>query len=237
MAVVVLDDGSSLAKSLSQRFDLALTENPVGYFLRFNEGRWEIGDPRQGAGFRLQINLGQTFLDMKRKKINPKKDLLCRAIGFKGEKDFRVLDGTLGMAKDALHLLSCGAQVIGFERNPLVYFLLMQSLKIDGEGLSGLNLQEGDCQASFKQLASQVNALYLDPMFENVKQKSAPKKGLAFLREVSNDGLGVQRVIELAIQHGIKRVVVKRPHRGDHLNGKPQFVFEGKLIRYDVYTR
>ena len=42
---------------------------------------------------------------------------------------------------------------------------------------------------------------------------------------------------ETAIKLGVKRVVVKRPLKSENLYGKPNIVYPGKLIRYDVYTR
>ena len=196
-----------------------------------------VRDSRQSKNFQLSVDLHKDFEQIQRQKINPKKDLLCRSVGYKGEPDFTVFDGTLGMAKDALHLLSCGAKVVGVERNPVIHFLLQQSLEKGRDFLAGLQIVAGESLEILQQWAPQVDVVYLDPMFENLKQKSAPKKGLAFLREISGTEGGVSEIVEKAIKLGVKRVVVKRPLKSENLYGKPNIVYEGKLIRYDVYTR
>lgn len=237
MAVVVLDNQSQEATELSRKLQLPLVSEPTEYFLTKIDGLWEIQDPRQGKGFRLRVDLRQELAKARQRKINPKKDLLCRALGYKADQALTVLDGTLGMAKDALHLLSCGIKVVGVEREPLVHFLLEQSIATEDGALDGLQIILGDVLEAFPKWASRVDALYLDPMFENLKQKSAPKKGLAFLRELTSFASLPHDCMEKAIQFGIKRVVVKRPIKSENLFGKPNIVYEGKLIRYDVYTR
>lgn len=237
MAIDILDDGSLEAQSLSQQLGLPLSSSPREYFFTKEAGFWVLRDFRQGKSFKLELSLEKELQVLRDQKINPKKDLLCRAVGFKGDSHDKVIDGTLGFGKDSMHLVSCGAEVIGFERNPLIFFLLEQSLD------KSLSLQEkiqiffGETVELLPQFLDESSVLYLDPMFENTKQKSSPKKNLAFLREVSHVDNDVQRVIAGAIELGVKRVVVKRPLKGQQLSGKPNIVYEGKLIRYDVYTR
>ncbi len=236
MAVVVLDDGSDASKQVSVDLNLPLQADPQTYYLAHSSEGWEIRDPRQGQSFRLRFNWDADFEMLKKQKINPKKDLLCRALSFKGGAAMTIMDGTLGMGKDTLHLLTCGAEVVAVERHPLIYFLQSQALKRSQQSLS-LQILQGETKDRLSEWAYKIDGLYLDPMFENAKKKSAPKKGLAFLREVATEDQDVQGVIARAIELGVKRVVVKRPYRGEHLYGKPNNIFEGKLIRYDVYTR
>ncbi len=236
MAVVVLDDGSERCKQVSADLNLPLQADPEAYYLIYGAQGWEVRDQRQGKGFRLLFDWDGDFATIRKQKLNPKKDLLCRALSFKGGAPTTIMDGTLGMGKDTLHLLACGAQVVGVERHPVIYFLQAQALQ-RSQLQSSLQILKGETGEQLSEWADKIDGLYLDPMFENAKQKSAPKKGLAFLREVATEDQDVQRVIARAIELGVKRVVVKRPYRGDHLYGKPNNIFEGKLIRYDVYTR
>jgi 16S rRNA (guanine1516-N2)-methyltransferase len=237
MALTVLDDGTEAACHLAQQLKLPLQKHPDDYHLICEKGRWCVRDQRQGAGFRLDLNLGDILRDHQRQQINPKKDLLCRALGYRGQAVFRVLDGTLGLGKDAMHLLACGVEVVGVERHPVLFFLLQQSVQSDLPSTSTLPVLFGDVSSHLREWGTRVEALYLDPMFENIKQKSAPKKGLAFLRSLTVCDTDVTEVGVRALQFGVKRVVVKRPLKGDHLAGKPNIVFKGKLVRYDVYTR
>lgn len=237
MAVVVLSDGSQRAQDLAKTLGLALVDQPKDYYLVFEKNKWRVRDARQGTGFEISVDLQQQYQAFKKQKINPKKDILSRALDYKGQENFIFIDGTLGFAKDSLHMLSMGANVIGVERNPLPHFLVSQSLRESQELQGRLTTYCADVSDLLPTLMSQSSTLYLDPMFENAKNKSAPKKNLALLREISPIDADVQGVIEKAIKLGVKRVVVKRPLKGQQLYGKPNIVYQGKLIRYDVYTR
>ncbi|MEM7646659.1 MAG: class I SAM-dependent methyltransferase, partial [Pseudomonadota bacterium] len=100
-----------------------------------------------------------------------------------------------------------------------------------------LSLFNEDAIDFIDRVYEQVDCFYFDPMFEDVKKKSAPKKEMALLREVGSQELNVQRVIKKVREHGTKRIVVKRPINGDYLEERPQISYKGHLIRYDVYTR
>lgn len=238
MAVAVLKDETARALELSRKLHLECLEFPTQYFLTFENDQWVVRHSEWGSHFQIRIDFLKDLAKLKLQRINPKKDLLCRALGFQGQDDFTVLDGTFGVGKDAVHLLACGAKVFGVERHPITFCLVESAWASQKEDLPGLQICNGDIEALLSpSLVDCKQALYLDPMFENAKQKSAPKKMIAFLRELEPEGLDVQGVIEKALRLGLKRVVVKRPLKAAQLNAKPSMVFRGKLIRYDVYTR
>ena len=238
MVIAVLDDEFGCGAKLSKSLGLPLVKaTPDSYYLALEKGQWIVRDGRQGRNFFIRIDLDTDLGVLKKQKLNPKKDLLSRALGVPRQNNYLVLDGTLGFARDAVHMIACGAQVVGYEKHPITFLLLESALHQAAEVQKHLSIFQGDCLLGVKAQLDTVDCVYLDPMFENVKKKSAPKKSLAFLREISPVDVDVQRVIEGAIGLGIKRLVVKRPINSDHLYGKPNIVYEGKLIRYDVYTR
>ena len=171
-------------------------------------------------------------------KISYKKDLLCRAVGFKKQESFKLFDGTLGFGRDACHLLSFGCHVLGCEKNPVMFALINDAYqRLNLEFRERFRILHGHSGDHLAGNTTSVDCLYLDPMFEDVKKKSAPKKQMAFLREVGFEETQIPGLIKRGIELGIKRVVVKRPINGEHLYMKPKTTFSGKVVRYDVYTR
>ncbi len=238
MALAVLDTGEELSLNMSRKLNLPLETTPREYFLVFEKNQWVVRDFRQGKNFVIRIDFDEEIRKMQLQKLNPKKDLFARALGMAGQDDFHVLDGTFGVGKDAVHLICCGAQVIGYEKNPITFTLIESALQNSSQAKAHLQVHCGDVEESFEKWKNVAQALYLDPMFENVSKKSAPKKSLVFLREIAPiETENVQGVISKALDLGIKRVVVKRPLKAAQLYDKPQQVLHGKLIRYDVYSR
>jgi 16S rRNA (guanine1516-N2)-methyltransferase len=208
-----------------------------GYYFCYEDDEWLVKSMEMGPRFKIKLDLKTEYQRLCRQRPNPKKDILSRALGYKGQDNFHVIDGTLGMAKDSLHMLSLGFDVTSYEINPLVFFLVQQCAqkqlmpelgerwKLVGADINRPDRDLPDC-----------DALYLDPMFENIKAKSAPKKQMLFLRAVT-ESVEPQILLSKALQSSAKRVVVKRPIDGDHLVRKPNSILPGTLIRYDVYLR
>ncbi len=236
MAIVILDDGSPQSRALHEELGFPLEEQPIGYNLVWSGEQWVVRDPRQGPHFMISLDFKKQRDVLAQQRVSVKKDLLCRALGFKGQSEYCVIDGTLGFAKDALHMLTFGIHVIGCEKSPVTFKIVDSAQRKEPLLLKDFSVHQGDCLDLLPRYSQRADVLYLDPMFENAKKKSAPKKALAFLREVADSSFDVQRVIEEALKLGVKRVVVKRPLKGQQLYDKPNIVFEGKLIRYDVYT-
>jgi 16S rRNA (guanine1516-N2)-methyltransferase len=212
-------------------------EIPQGFYFCFKENQLIVKKEELGANFFLQLDLQKEWSRFKGQKINFKKDLLSRALGYKGQETYKVLDGTLGFAKDALHMFFLGCQVIGIESNPIIFALIKDALDNQIESAKRINIYLGDSFNLLSNFMDELNCLYLDPMFEDIKKKSAPKKEMAFLRAVKSPSQDMQRVIERALELGIKRIVVKRPLKGESLYRKPNNTYKGKLIRFDVYTK
>lgn len=237
MVISVLAQEGRASAELAKSLGIPLALNvPEDYYLCFENGQLVVRNNQFGKNFVIAPDFKEELDRLKRQRLGPKKDLLCRALGFKGQPDFCVFDATLGFAKDALHLIALGIQVVGCEKNKIVFSLLESA--IDSlEGPIALEIINGDSGQELASFGDRCQALYIDPMFEDLKKKSAPKKNLAFLRALVSPEFDVQGVISNARSAGIKRVVVKRPVNSENLYGKPDIVYEGKLIRYDVYTK
>ena len=245
---------------MAERFNFGLIHKPIkDYYFVIEEGILKVRNLQWGRRFSIHLNLQKEVNRIKRQKRSFKKDLLCRSLGYQNQKDFKVIDGTLGLGRDALHMISFGIHVLGFEINPTAFCLLEEALDRTSHELSVtdpnfpavkrgifssrfvdlrkfLEIEFMNCLKGLSLFSKGIRSLYLDPMFEETKKKSKPGKSMAFLREISRETCDVQRVIALALNKGIKRVVIKRPINGNYLYGKPNFLYKGKLIRYDVYT-
>ena len=234
MDILVLKKGPE-AFNVAPQLGLPMEEKPSSYYLNYEDSQWVVRNPCFGPNFVIRWDFKTLHEKLKGQKIKPKKDLLCRALGFKGESNFRVLDGTMGMGKDALHLVACGAHVRGVEQNPVTAFLLKKALEQSPFLKDQLEIFQGRVQDFLGPKKPGAQALYLDPMFEANPHKRASKKSLSFLQKISQGETDVQGVIQQALHLGWKRIVVKRPLKGPQFYGKPNHIMEGKLIRYDIY--
>lgn len=238
MVIVSLDSLSPWVQAMADATGLkVVSDPPPGYYLSFENGEWLVRDPRQGAKFSLSVDAAGELAKLQAQRLNPKKDLLSRALGFRGQESYRVFDSTFGFGRDSLHMLAQGCSIIGCEAHPVVFALVSESFAQLSLPPSKLTLAHGDSLNEVAQHVDSVDCLYLDPMFENAKKKSAPKKHMAFLREVEISPSSPSAMVAQAIKLGVKRVVVKRPINGDHLYRTPQNIMEGKLVRYDIYLR
>lgn len=236
MAVSVLIQPGVESRVIAKKLNLPVVDcGRPGYLLLFEDNQWIIKNSQLGPRFKILFEPQQELKRLKSQKLNPRKDLLCRALGVAEKPEWVVLDGTLGFAKDALHLLACCRKVIGIERNPLVFHLLKSGLEKLETPLSAFEIFEGETAQVMEELVSQCQVLYLDPMFEATRSKSSPKKNMLFLRDTVNPEVDVEKLVQKAVKIGFKRVVVKRAIEAQALAGKPQQVYKGKLIRFDVY--
>jgi len=167
-----------------------------------------------------------------------KKAGLLRACKLK--PGMRVIDATAGWGRDAAVLASSGAEVLMLEREPVLVALLEDGLKRLHHNQStplNLNLHAEDARTYLKALAPEEypDVIYLDPMHPARDKSAKVKKDLHALQALlgaDDDALGL---LEIARMRTRGRVVVKWPARLPALM-KPDYAFEGKTVRFDVYT-
>jgi len=149
-----------------------------------------------------------------------------------------IIDATAGLGRDALVLSSLVKTVILIERVPWVSVLLEDGLKNSKESLPCLLNTQVICIESKEYLLnlnSKPDAIYLDPMFENIGRSKA-KREVQALRDLTIQ-TNEEDLLEVALKRAKDRVVVKRHKKAKHLADiKPTFSLEGRVIRYDVYS-
>lgn len=127
------------------------------------------------------------------------------------------------------------------ERDPMMAALLQDGLTrwsacVPAEEHSKLSLVFSEATHYLTQLTVLPDVIYLDPMYP-VRHKSARvKKEMQILQEIMGYQQDVDVLFELALSKAKKRVVVKRPLKGDYLGGvQADCQFLGKHTRFDVY--
>ena len=238
MVVLVLD-GPNKKRGLDfaneQGFEV-VAEPPRVSYLEFENGILKVKDPSKGKGYSIYFDFDYELEQLRRQKISKHKDLLARAVGLSKKGNLTILDGTFGVGKDAIHLYSLGAKIIGFEQDQVMWCLaqdaLARSQEIDPQRFV---LFHKKVETALPEDFQATDCLYLDPMFEAVDKKSLPKKNMAFLRERPQPLFPMESIMSLARKGDVKRVVVKRPLKGKQLYLEPKMAISGKLVRFDVY--
>ena len=142
-----------------------------------------------------------------------------------------------------LLLASLGCRVTMTERSPLLAALLEDGLERAGEDrdlqktvLSKLTLLQGDAADVMTGMERRPDTIYLDPMYPHKRKSALNKQEMRIIRELVGDDSDAGRLLDSALLHAGKRVVVKRPKGAPLLNKKqPSHVITMKNSRYDVY--
>jgi 16S rRNA (guanine1516-N2)-methyltransferase len=150
------------------------------------------------------------------------------------------------VGRDGFILASLGCQVTLCERSAILAALLQDALHraaLDADigGWIGerLHLIHGDSRAMLQQLAEpqQAEVIYLDPMYPPGKARVLAKKDIRALQELLGPDRDSGALVEVALQHARRRVVVKRPRRAGWLGDrKPDTCIDSKRTRYDIYV-
>jgi len=206
-----------------------------GFYLWSHSGRLELG-------FEREAPCAYTNLEAVRTRINSGKKLhLARSIGINKRSGLKVLDAMAGFGVDAMVMLGLGCQLHLFERSPIMYVLLRDTL--DRFNLTykigDTVLECGDGVAYLAGLSGppQFDVIYLDPMFPQRKKNALPNRRAQLLSRLvtsTETERSVMRLIELSRQHAGMRVVLKR-RRTDPVALKPDWQISARTVRYDVY--
>jgi 16S rRNA (guanine1516-N2)-methyltransferase len=173
-----------------------------------------------------------------------KKELLLKAV--KARPGVNVWDCTAGLGTDSFLMASIGCNVTLFERSTVIAMLLEQALLSSsgevGQITSRMTLIKGDASIHLLGASDSLGApdppdvIYIDPMFPS-RHKSAQVKGdMQILQRFIGKDEDANELVQLALQSGCARVVVKRPVSGGVLDGmEPAFSLAAKSNRFDVF--
>jgi 16S rRNA (guanine1516-N2)-methyltransferase len=167
---------------------------------------------------------------------------LAKAAGLKNGKTPAIVDATAGLGRDAFLLASLGAEVTLIERSPDMHALLKDAIaRADAEGgiyreiVSRMTLLHGDSRVLIPTLSPEV--IVIDPMHPPRQNTALVKKEMRVLRELVGADPDQNELMEVALAHAKRRVVLKWPARAEPMPGikKPSHQLLGKTTRYDVF--
>lgn len=232
------------AFQLAQSLKLTLV-NPdskeFDYLLIVSKQRLELQNTRDKQD-PIYIDFLGGKLQQRGQYSKPSDELIAKACGVKGSSELRVLDCTAGLGKDAFLLARLRCNVTMIERSAIIAALLADALKRASQSpyryKINLTLIEADALDYLNNLktAGFPDVIYLDPMFPERTKSALVKKEMRILKDLVGKDADIERLFRCALVHAKERVVVKRPKLANSITElKPQLVFEGKQIRYDVY--
>lgn len=240
----LLVDAKSLADLFSLELSLKLPE--TGLFLYLDEAGLGLHQVGEKAVVRVDFVSGS--MDYRRQKGGG--ELIAKAVNTK--QNHTVWDFTAGLGRDAFILANLGVHVTLFERNRAVAALLFDGLnRAKQEPELQMIIQRMDLiwidvlkpESDFLNLDGKSmrlpEVIYLDPMYphdKKDKKSAAVKKEMAYFHQLVGQNEDASALLPLAKKLARKRVVVKRPRLGTHLNNQaPDYAYTGKSTRFDVY--
>ncbi|WP_434776919.1 class I SAM-dependent methyltransferase [Neisseria sp. Ec49-e6-T10] len=229
------------AQQLSADFHLPLvhTQPKEGLYLAFDR----IGLALCKVGSNAKVQVDFTSGGTQHRRIYGGGEMITKAVNNKQNQ--YVWDFTAGLGRDAFVLANTGMIVHAFERHKVVAALLSDGLKRAQQHndtaaiIANIQLHPIDVITQKDYLTGfdqKPDVVYLDPMYPQAQKKAAVKKEMAFFHELvglSDEG---QQLMDIALTHAKKRVVVKRPRLGETLTKTPpNYCYAGKSTRFDVY--
>jgi 16S rRNA (guanine1516-N2)-methyltransferase len=167
---------------------------------------------------------------------------LAKAMGLTDGRTPTMVDATAGLGRDAFLLASLGAQVTLIERSEKMHALLADGLaRAAAEGgelaeiIGRMTLRLGDAKDLLPQL--EADAVLVDPMHPERKKSALVKLELRQVRDIVGEDDNALELMQVALEHARKRVVLKWPVKADSIPGLKPFSHQilGKTTRYDVF--
>ena len=204
-----------------------------------------LKDPQVPQETPIMVDFTSAKLLYRCQQSGAAKQTLAKAVGIKPGVRPSIIDATAGLGRDGFVLASLGCKVTLIERNPVVYELLHDGLKraeshdyakkVIG---SSIKLISADAVSFIKGLKDDdvAEVIYLDPMFPHRDKSARIKKEMRLFQGLIGVDEDLRDLLEAALKHAKKRVVVKRPQKGPDIEvRKPQLTLTGKSTRYDIY--
>lgn len=217
------------------------------FFFGFRAGRLSLWQNTRQAPSPTCVDFESADMQY-RLRTSGRRQGLARAVGLHRRSGLRVLDATAGLGRDAFILAALGCSVTLLERSALMHALLedgcrralLSSSSVVREAVERMSLLHTDGLQWLATVAGPDcwDVLYLDPMFPLRRKSAGVRKDIASLQQVLGPDRDTDRLLQVALESGIPRIVMKRPlhHRETQLP-ECDFQVKGKNSRFDVYVR
>lgn len=168
-------------------------------------------------------------------------ELLVRAARIKDAAEpLTAIDATAGLGEDSLLLAAAGFQVKLYERNPVIYELLRDTLHRASrvpeltEIVARMQLFHADSIQAMQLPGTPPDVILLDPMFPARQKSALVKKKLQMIQKLEIPCTDEKELLLAAILAKPKKLVIKRPPKGPYLAEiKPDYSLTGKAVRFD----
>lgn len=168
-------------------------------------------------------------------------EMLVKAVKT-SEIGLKAVDATAGMGEDAFLIAAYGYEVTMYEQNPVIATLLKDAIRRGRKNpeikdiVGRMNLIVGDSVKLLNESMDSPDVIYLDPMFPARQKSGLINKKLQLIQKLEPPCSAESELFAAAIKSGAGKIVVKRPLKAPNLDGrKPNYVLNGKAIRYDCY--
>lgn len=175
---------------------------------------------------------------------NLPQELLVRAARIKDPTaPLTAIDATAGLGEDSLLLAAAGFHVKLYERNPVIYELLRDTLQRAlnhpdlAEIAARMTLFHADSIDAMQHPDTPPDVILLDPMFPQRQKSALVKKKLQMIQKLELPCVDEAALLLAAMNADPKKLIVKRPPKGPYLAGlKPDHSITGKAVRFDCFV-
>ena len=126
-----------------------------------------------------------------------------------------------------------GFNVTMVENSPIMSLLLNNALK--KLNLTNFMMYHGNSYDFLKHSENNYEYIYIDFMFDKVKNNSLSSKNDETLKLISFHDKNKNNLIKLAITKSKGRVIVKEPKHSLSNIIKPQYTIKSKLLNFNIY--
>lgn len=236
-------EGIATLSARSLRLEVA-AHGVKGIALHLDERGWSLRESSSEGVTTVRADFLEGRMAARIRDAHRGEARLATALGLKKHPTPLVLDATAGLGRDSVLAATLGCEVIACERSPIVALLLRDALvRADGGGLRELagriEVRDADAREVFASLEEPPDVVLVDPMFPERPGAAKPQKEMQLLQRLLGPDTpeDTATLLDAALQHATRRVVVKRPPHAPAVGDrKPSFTVEGKAARYDVYV-
>lgn len=211
----------------------AAESNQYDILLHFTQHGLELQNHQAVPG-RLFVDFLGDSIKYRQRHGGGIKEPLARAVGIKPNIRPSILDATAGLGIDSYLLAGLGCDVRMIERSPFLAALLQDGL--DRAAIDNPVLLCGEATTLIAKEENKADTIYLDPMYPHRSKSALNKQEMRIIRELVGEDNDADKVFLTAMEHALKRVVVKRPKGAPLLcDQTPSHVIKMKNSRFDVY--
>lgn len=201
-------------------------------YLFFDNGKLQFHSAELG---KMSFDFLEQFSYHQKCKYAISKEPLARALAIKGAGEKRkIWDATCGTGKDSLLIFYFGAELVAFERNPAIYLLLKDAMRLYPLDFQ-INFGDASKEAIDFNSSARPEVIYYDPMYPTKKKSALARKEMRIFKEIVGADEDSALFFEWAMKTATDRVVIKRPLEASFIVREPTASYKGKSTRYDMY--